>query len=162
MAAAPALTWSLPAALSPFGRSASTTGSRLHASLDSGHSVAGRDANEMTANRAPGWDPISVWMSSRIPDIRVAPPKSSIAESAERSTTKYTFAPPCTVTGVTGGQFFRFDRTDSLGIDRYLDAIRAAPAPGQEPGRGDSPVVVLVAALALAGLLGVSLVAVRR
>ncbi len=67
-----------------------------------------------------------------------------------------------TITGVTGGQFFRFDRTDSLGIDRYLDAIRADPAPGHEPGRGDSPVVVLVAALALAGLLGVSLVAVRR
>lgn len=67
-----------------------------------------------------------------------------------------------TVTGVTGGQFFRFDRTDSLGIDRYLDAIRADPAPGQESGRGDSPVVALVAALALAGLLGVSLLAVRR
>ncbi len=67
-----------------------------------------------------------------------------------------------TITGVTGGQFYRFDATDSAGIDRYLDAIRAAPAPAQESGRGDSPVVVLVAALALAALLGVALMAVRR
>lgn len=64
-----------------------------------------------------------------------------------------------TITGVTGGQFYRFDSKD---IDADLDAIRAAPAPGQEARRGDSPVVVLVAALALAALLGVALMAVRR
>jgi hypothetical protein len=49
----------------------------------------------MTANRAPGWLSISFTMSSRIADIRGAPSTSVIAESAERSTTKYTFAPSC-------------------------------------------------------------------
>ena len=59
----------------------------------------------------------------------------------------------------TGGQFFRFDAAT---LDADLDTIRAAPAPEPQSSRGDSPVVVLVAALALAGLLCVSLMAVRR
>lgn len=66
-----------------------------------------------------------------------------------------------TITDVTGGQFFRYDTAD---LDADLDAIRGAA--GREDGlgadRGDSPVLVLVAALALASLLGVSLMAVRR
>lgn len=66
-----------------------------------------------------------------------------------------------TITDVTGGQFFRFDDTD---IDANLDAIRAAAGQPEDStgSRGDSPVVALVAALALAGLLSVSLMAVRR
>lgn len=64
------------------------------------------------------------------------------------------------ITDATGGQFFRFD-SGALGAN--LDTIRAAPAPGQDDaGRADSPVLVLVAALAVAALLGVSLMAVRR
>lgn len=68
-----------------------------------------------------------------------------------------------TLTDVTGGQFFRYDPAT---LDANLDAIRAQPAPAQQGDRddvrGSSPVVVLIAALALAGLLGVSLLAVRR
>jgi len=64
-----------------------------------------------------------------------------------------------TMTAATGGQFFRFDAAD---LDADLDAIRADPAAEQQSSRGDSPAVVLVAALALAGLLCVSLMAVRR
>lgn len=64
------------------------------------------------------------------------------------------------VTGATGGQFFRF-ASAALGGD--LDTIRAAPAADRDGGgRGDSPVLVLVAALAVAALLSVSLMAVRR
>lgn len=67
-----------------------------------------------------------------------------------------------TLAEVTGGQFHRFD---AAGLGSDLDAIRAAPAgrDGERAGsREDTPVVVLVAALALAALLSVSLMAVRR
>lgn len=67
-----------------------------------------------------------------------------------------------TVTGATEGQFFRYDAAD---VDGQLDAIRAgtSAAPGDRAdAREDSPVVVLVVALALSALLGVSLMAVRR
>ena len=66
------------------------------------------------------------------------------------------------LTEVTGGQFYRFD---AASLDGDLDSIRAAVAGqnGDRAGRReDTPAVVLVAALALAALLGVSLMAVRR
>ncbi|TRW86371.1 hypothetical protein FK535_07910 [Mycolicibacterium sp. 018/SC-01/001] len=58
----------------------------------------------------------------------------------------------------SGGTFVRFDAAT---LDSQLDAIRAG-APSEADQRRDSPAVVLVAALALAGLLAVSLMAVRR
>ncbi|BBX66747.1 hypothetical protein [Mycolicibacterium psychrotolerans] len=58
----------------------------------------------------------------------------------------------------TGGTFVRFDAAT---LDARLDAIRADP-PGEDDQRRDSPVVVLIIALALTGLLAVSLMAVRR
>jgi hypothetical protein len=67
-----------------------------------------------------------------------------------------------TVTGATDGQFFRYDSAD---VDGQLDAIRtAAQAAPQDRAatRQDNPVIVLVAALALSALLGVSLMAARR
>ena len=63
-----------------------------------------------------------------------------------------------TMTRSTGGTFARFDPAT---LDAQLDAIRA-DAPRDDDQRRDSPVVVLVLALALTGLLGVSLMAVRR
>lgn len=63
-----------------------------------------------------------------------------------------------TITRSTGGTFTRFDPAT---LDAQLDAIRA-DAPRDDDQRRDSPVVVLVLALALTGLLGVSLMAVRR
>jgi len=66
-----------------------------------------------------------------------------------------------TVTGTTDGQFFRYDSAD---VDGQLDAIRAGTSATDDrvDTREDSPVVVLVAALALSALLGVALLAVRR
>ncbi|KRE27864.1 hypothetical protein ASG82_16070 [Mycobacterium sp. Soil538] len=58
----------------------------------------------------------------------------------------------------TGGTFVRFDAAT---LDAQLDAIRA-DTPGEDDQRRDSPVVVLIIALALTGLLAVSLMAVRR
>ncbi|MEH3143101.1 MAG: hypothetical protein PGN37_23665 [Mycobacterium kyogaense] len=58
----------------------------------------------------------------------------------------------------SGGTFVRFDAAT---LDSELDTIRAG-APGEADQRRDSPTVVLVVALALAGLLGVALMAVRR
>lgn len=66
------------------------------------------------------------------------------------------------VATATDGQFFRYDAADA---DGQLDAIRAgtiALGADRVGTREDSPVVVLIAALALAALLGVSLLAVRR
>lgn len=66
------------------------------------------------------------------------------------------------LTGATGGQFFRYQAAD---MDAALDAIRAATlaaSSDRADSREDSPAVALIAALALAALLGVSLVAVRR
>lgn len=63
-----------------------------------------------------------------------------------------------TMTRSTGGTFARFDPAT---LDEQLDAIRA-DAPRDDDQRRDSPVVVLILALALTGLLGVSLMAVRR
>lgn len=66
------------------------------------------------------------------------------------------------VAGATDGQFFRYDATD---VDGQLDDIRAgtlATTGDRAEEREDSPVIVLVAALALSALLGVSLMAVRR
>ncbi len=67
-----------------------------------------------------------------------------------------------TVTGATDGQFFRYGSAD---VDGQLDAIRAgalATTADRVGTRADSPVIVLVAALALSALLGVSLMAARR
>lgn len=66
-----------------------------------------------------------------------------------------------TVTRATDGQFFRYDSAD---VDGQLDAIRAGAlaAPADGSTREDDPVVVLVVALALSALLGVSLMAARR
>ena len=58
----------------------------------------------------------------------------------------------------SGGTFVRFD---SATLDSELDAVSAG-ARGVADQRRDAPTVVLVAGLALAGLLGVSLMAVRR
>lgn len=58
----------------------------------------------------------------------------------------------------TGGTFVRFDAAT---LDGELDAMSAGGR-GVADQRRDAPTVVLVAGLALAGLLGVSLLAVRR
>ncbi|KMO71513.1 hypothetical protein BST22_12060 [Mycolicibacterium chubuense] len=63
-----------------------------------------------------------------------------------------------TMASSTGGTFVRFDPAT---LDTRLDAIRAH-TPGDDDQRRDSPVVVLIVALALTGLLAVSLMAVRR
>ena len=62
------------------------------------------------------------------------------------------------ISRASGGTFVRFD---TAALDGQLDAIRAG-APGDADQRRDSPTVVLVGGLALAGLLAVSLLAVRR
>ncbi|MDG4663539.1 hypothetical protein [Mycobacterium sp. 236(2023)] len=65
-------------------------------------------------------------------------------------------------TASTGGQFFRFDPAQA---DSQLDAIRGAPPAADSvsaDAREDDPATVLIAALACAALLGVSLLAVRR
>ena len=60
----------------------------------------------------------------------------------------------------TGGLFLRYDPAAVTG---QLDQIRAAQqARGAEEQRTDAPVVVLIAALMLTALLGISLLAVRR
>ncbi|MEC9324109.1 MAG: hypothetical protein VYB90_09755 [Actinomycetota bacterium] len=60
----------------------------------------------------------------------------------------------------TGGLFLRYDPAAVTG---QLDQIRAAQqARGTEEQRTDAPVVVLIAALMLTALLGISLLAVRR
>jgi hypothetical protein len=63
-----------------------------------------------------------------------------------------------TMASSTGGTFVRFDPAT---LDTRLDAIRAH-TPGDDDQRRDSPVAVLIVALALTGLLAVSLMAVRR
>ncbi|MEW5813496.1 MAG: hypothetical protein AB1925_29065 [Actinomycetota bacterium] len=63
-----------------------------------------------------------------------------------------------TIARSSGGAFVRFDAAT---LDGQLDAIRAG-APGAADQRRDSPAVVLVVGIALAGLLAVSLMAVRR
>ncbi len=63
-----------------------------------------------------------------------------------------------TIARSTGGRFLRFDATT---LDSQLDEIRAA-TPDDVDRRRDAPGVALVAGLALAGLLAVSLMAVRR
>ena len=60
----------------------------------------------------------------------------------------------------TGGLFLRYDPAAATG---QLDQIRAAQqARGADEQRIDAPVVVLIAALMLTALLGISLLAVRR
>ena len=60
----------------------------------------------------------------------------------------------------TGGLFLRYDPAAVTG---QLDQIRAAQqARGADEQRIDAPVVVLIAALMLTALLGISLLAVRR
>lgn len=65
------------------------------------------------------------------------------------------------LTGATAGTFLRLDGS---AIDGQLDTIRATPPPGRggADSRSEDPAVILVAALALAGLLSVALMAVRR
>ncbi|CAN3126998.1 hypothetical protein ACNUDN_03775 [Mycobacterium sp. smrl_JER01] len=110
------------------------------------------------ALRAPGDDRPSLYTDAQVADMaRQAGVQINAIATPGRDT-----AALSTATEATGGQFFRFD---AAAIDGQLDTIRAHPPGGTDDGsdvREDSPVVVLVVALALAALLGVSLLAVRR
>lgn len=110
------------------------------------------------ALRAPGDTRPSLFTDAQVTDMaRQAGAQVSAIATPGRETEALS-----AVAGATDGQFFRYGSAD---VDGQLDAIRAgthsAPADGAAT-REDSPVVVLVAALALSALLGVSLMAARR
>ncbi|PQP41044.1 hypothetical protein [Mycolicibacterium austroafricanum] len=108
--------------------------------------------------RTPGDDRPSLFTDAQVTEMaRHAGVQINAVATAGRDTGALS-----TATEATGGRFFRFDAAE---VDGQLDAIRAEPPAGPSQGldtRKDSPVVVLVAALALAALLGVALPAVRR
>lgn len=106
--------------------------------------------------RAPGDDRPSLFTDVQVADmardagVRIdalataGRPTNALAAAAER----------------TGGLFLRYDPAAATG---QLDQIRAAQqARGADEQRIDAPVVVLIAALMLTALLGISLLAVRR
>ena len=106
--------------------------------------------------RAPGDDCPSLFTDVQVADmardagVRIdaiataGRPTNALAAAAER----------------TGGLFLRYDPAAATG---QLDQIRAAQqARGADEQRIDAPVVVLIAALMLTALLGISLLAVRR
>ena len=106
--------------------------------------------------RAPGDDRPSLFTDAQVADmardagVRIdaiataGRPTNALAAAAER----------------TGGLFLRYDPAAATG---QLDQIRAAQqARGADEQRIDAPVVVLIAALMLTALLGISLLAVRR
>lgn len=103
--------------------------------------------------RAPGDDRPSLFTDEQVIDMaRRGGIQINAVATAGRQTDSL-----ATISRSSGGTFERFD---APALDGQLDAIRAgAPTQAQ---RRDSPTVVLVAGLALAGLLGVSLMAVRR
>ncbi len=104
--------------------------------------------------RAPGDDRPSLFTDDQV--IEMAR-RGSIQINAVATAGRQTDA-LATISRSSGGTF---DRFDAAGLDTALDAIRAG-APSEADQRRDSPTVVLIAGLALAGLLGVSLMAVRR
>lgn len=107
--------------------------------------------------RAPGDNRPSLFTDAQVTDMaRRAGVQINAIATPGRDTSALN-----AVAAATGGQFFRFD---AAAVDSQLDAIRAAPpsGPGGGAAREDSPVVVLVVALALSALLGVALLAVRR
>ncbi|QZY46992.1 hypothetical protein [Mycolicibacterium austroafricanum] len=108
--------------------------------------------------RAPGDDRPSLFTDAQVTEMaRHAGVQINAVATAGRDTGALSAA-----TEATGGQFFRFDAAE---VDGQLDAVRAEAPPAPSQGldtREDSPAAVLVAALALAALLGVALPAVRR
>lgn len=104
--------------------------------------------------RAPGDDRPSLFTDEQVVDMaRRGDIQINAVATAGHQTDDL-----ATMSRSTGGTFVRFD---APALDGELDAIRAG-APGEADRRRDSPTVVLVVGLALAGLLGVSLLAVRR
>ncbi|MBX7454613.1 hypothetical protein GR927_42095 [Mycolicibacterium sp. 3033] len=104
--------------------------------------------------RAPGDDRPSLFTDDQVIDMaRRGDIQINAVATAGRQTDAL-----ATISRSSGGTFGRFDAAT---LDSALDAIRAG-APSEADQRRDSPTVVLVAGLALAGLLGVSLMAVRR
>ncbi|PRC44478.1 hypothetical protein C6A85_000000100050, partial [Mycobacterium sp. ITM-2017-0098] len=110
------------------------------------------------ALRAPGDTRPSLYTDAQVTDMaRRAGAQINAIATPGRETEALS-----AVTGATDGQFFRYDSAD---VDGQLDAIRAGTLntpTDRAATREDSPVVVLVATLALSALLGVSLMAARR
>lgn len=108
--------------------------------------------------RAPGDDRPSLFTDTQVSEMaQHAGVQINAVATAGRDT-----GPLRAATEATGGQFFRFDAAE---VDDQLDAIRAQAPAAPDQGadaREDSPGAVLMAALALAALLGVALLAVRR
>ncbi|AFM15465.1 hypothetical protein Mycch_0647 [Mycolicibacterium chubuense NBB4] len=106
--------------------------------------------------RAPGDTRPSLYTDAQVTDMaRRAGVRIDTVATAGRDT-----ASLATIAKATDGSFVRFD---PAALDGELDAIRSAThgSAGAEQRR-DAPDPALIAALALAGLLGVSLTAVRR
>ena len=106
--------------------------------------------------RAPGDDRPSLFTDAQVADMaRDAGVRIDALATAGRPTGALAAAAE-----QTGGLFLRYDPAAVTG---QLDQIRAAQqARGAEEQRTDAPVVVLIAALMLTALLGISLLAVRR
>jgi hypothetical protein len=107
--------------------------------------------------RAPGDSRPSLYTDAQVTDMaQRAGVRVDAVATAGSETASLT-----SITAATGG---RFSRYGSGPMDSQLDAIRAADRSRDDTvaPRRDSPVPVLCVSLALAGLLGVSLMAVRR
>jgi hypothetical protein len=107
--------------------------------------------------RAPGDSRPSLYTDAQVTDMaQRAGVRVDAVATAGSETASLT-----AITGATGGRFYRYG---SGALDSQLDAIRAADHSRDDTAarRRDYPVPVLCVSLALAGLLGVSLMAVRR
>lgn len=107
------------------------------------------------ALRAPGDDRPSLFTEAQVVEMaRRAGAHIDAVATPGRETEELT-----RLTEGTGGRFVRYDAAE---LTRQLDTFRTATPPGYRERRDEDPAIPLVTALAVAGLLSVALMAVRR